>query len=223
MRLLAILAILALASGTPVRAQTRRVRANPGLKCGDQSPGIPDSYERALLDHFEPPGWRSSQSRISVGQAEKLDLWTDGAQFKLWTDTFSPTDVDKFLDDLNQSCRLPADPIEAASLLKVKWESVDLSPARFGELYRSFTIALGQYVSGIKAIPSSTLEPKSRVVYVDASRFQIVFDNGYQHMEASVWDDPKQEPNTPMLKWIAELQKLADESFHRSSGAHSAN
>lgn len=189
--------------------QQGNVRTNPGLPCGDQSSGLPDFYEETFLRRIEPPRWRNSVVRIAVGAGIKLDLWTDGQQFKLWTDTLTPRNIDSFLLNLDQSCRLPADPADAVALVKVKWESVDLSPTQFAQIHRGFTNALAEYASRAQLRYGTTMT----VIHLDASSFPIVYDNSHEHVEVQVWDDPKEDK--PLLAWIEQLERLAKESFHR--------
>ncbi len=215
MRLLWLAATFTFLMAAPMQPEYKQVRTNPGSKCGNKSRGLPDFYDTAVFERIEPPDWRKSLIRIAVGQTIQLDLWTDGEQFKLWTDTPTPRNIEKFLLDLDQSCRLPADPAEAAALIKVKWESAELSSAQFAQIHQGFTTALSQYTSSTQGRYSTMMESRLKVIYLDSILFRIVYDNSYEHIEVQVWNDPKQGQNKPMLDWIHQLLTLAEANFHR--------
>jgi hypothetical protein len=53
------------------------------------------------------------------------------------------------------------------------------------------------------------------IIYVDALRHPIVYDNGDgEHIELEVWDVAEND-TAPLLAWVRELQKLGADSFHR--------
>jgi hypothetical protein len=204
------LAALFLVPSVQGQHQPRQRRTNPPAPCGDESRAIPDFYYQAVVDRFKPPGYEKALIKIAVGSAIKIFLLTDEEKFELWTETpVTPQkNVHDFLLDLDQSCRLPPDPADAAALVKVTWESRELSAAQFAQLHRDFMSALSQYVSKIQERYGS----REMVEYLDAIRFPIVYENEYEHIEVDVWNDPRQYK--PMLDWIHELQKLAEDSFH---------
>jgi hypothetical protein len=224
LRTLPFIIALALSVAVPAQPQQKQARGNPVPTCRPQKLDLPYYYVEAVLEGIEPPNWRHSLIRIAVGTGVKVDLWTDGETFKLWTTTVRYRDVEKILANLDQSCRLPAEshyadkPDAAAALIKVKWESVDLTSAQFAQIHQEFTNALLQYVSGAQARYAPMIETKMGVIYLDSDGFRIVYDNDYEHVETYVWDDPNQEQNLPLLKWISGLQRLAEDSFHHPVG-----
>jgi hypothetical protein len=216
-RLLVAAAIFFLLAAVPASPQQKQASpTTSGRKCGPRAQELPFYYEEAALENIEPPEWRHELIRISVGTGTKLDLWTDGKTFKLWTAAVRFRDVEKSLLDLNRACRLPTEPDEASALLKVKWEGADLPPGQFAKLHQDFTSALAQYSSKAQARYDDMMATTMRVIYLDTSNFRIVYDNSYEHIEADVWNDP--ENDKPLLDWIKELQKLAAEVLHHSVG-----
>lgn len=116
--------------------------------------------------------------------------------------------------DLDQSCRLPPDPAAAAALIKIKWESADLSSPQFQQLHRDFTEALSHYIGKIQNRYDALIATRSRVVHLDSEGYSIVYDNDYEHLELEVWNINDQ-PVNPMLSWVRQLQRLAEERFKR--------
>jgi len=192
-------------------ARSQSQRTNPGSKCGDQSLGLPNSYADAVFSQFEPPDWRGSLIRIGISGPSRLDLWTDGQNFKLWTYEVTPPNVVKSLLDLDLSCRLPADPADAAAFFNVRWRSVELQPQRFAKLHRDFITAFSQDVSKAQRRYESMIETGLRVDHLDASGFQVVYDNSHEHFETWVWNDPEHAQDEPMLVWLGQIQKVAEE------------
>ena len=214
MRFIATALAFAVMAVGPAQAQNKKIPTNPGLPCNGRSPGLPSFYLDAVLSHVEPPNWKHSLIKIAVGTITKVDLLADGETFKMWTDTVTPQDIGEFLLKLDRSCRLPADPADAAALIEIKWESADLSAAEFAQLHQSLTNALSQYAASAQEKCSSMIATKSGVVYFETILFRVVYDNDSQHIDASVWNDPKEEQNRLMLEWIHALQKLAEDHFH---------
>jgi hypothetical protein len=217
-RLIIIVGMLALVVAAPMRAQQKQPRTNPGTNCGDGSPLRNDNnfnefYLRAVYDYFEPPDWSPAQIMITVSGEGTLKLWTNGKRFKLWTYTTMPHNINKYLDDLSDSCRLPGNPSEAARLIKVKWESADLSSEQFAQIHQNLTNALSQYVSSAQQRYSA---PEGHI-YLDATSYRVEYDNTYGHVDFEVMEDP--ERFKPVLDWIHQLQKLAEASFHRPFGS----
>jgi hypothetical protein len=144
-------------------------------------------------------------------------LWSDGKNFRLWTDTpeIAQKSIGDFLLDLDQSCHLPGDPADAAALIKVKWESSDLSSPQFAQIHRDFTEALSHYVAKIQDRYAAMIATRLGVVHLDAEGYSIRYDNSYEHIELLVWK-MNDEPINPMLSWAHQLQRLAEERFKRS-------
>jgi hypothetical protein len=197
------------------QAQQRHTKSNPGSVCGNQSKGLPASYYETVLARIQPPGWQNAVISITEGAERKLVLWTDGEKFKLWTDTPDQENIDGFLLDLDQSCRLPADPADALTLMKFKWESKELSPDQFAQLHREFTSALSQYVSKTQERYEVLVSTRSHIVWMDAIRYPIVYDNNHEHVEVEAY----YVPDDPVVKWVLALKKLGEDSFHRSFGS----
>lgn len=204
----------------PPRLQGQEPQAqpqkNPAAVCGDESRGLPDFYYGAVLSYVEPPEWRHGLIKIVVGGDVKLALWTDGQKFKLWTDKpdISQKSIGLFLEDLDQACRLPPDPHDAFALLKISWESRDLSADQFAQLHRDFTKGLSQYGSEIQGRYPGMISKRAWVIHLDAIQHSVIYDNSYEHVELRVWEDTEKEAD-PMLKWVHEFRKLAETSFHR--------
>src|ERR1700722_14066607 len=119
------LAVAALVSTSflSLLSQTKNQRSNPGSECGDQSPWRRDLnfynyYRMAVLNQLNmPPDWKSGLLKLTLYDGEvPLDLWTDGTHSKLWTFKAVPPSIQKYLDELSDSCRLPGNPSAAAAL-----------------------------------------------------------------------------------------------------------
>jgi len=192
-------------------------RTNPGTVCGDRSKGLPDFYREAVLARMDPPDWKKSLIRINVGQEKKLALWSDDKNFRLWTNTpeITQKSIGEFLLDLDQSCRLPGDPAEAAALIKVKWESSELSSPQFARIHRDFTEAVSHYVVKIQDRYGAMIATRLLVVHLDSEAYSIAYDNSYEHLELEVWN-MNDQPVNPVLSWVHQLQRLAEERFKRS-------
>src|SRR5208283_2533631 len=143
-----------------------QLRRNPAAVCGDQSQGLPDFYYDAVLSLIMPPEWKHGLIRVMVGGEIKLALWTDGEKFKLWTDKpdIAQKNIYQFLLDLDQTCRLPPDPRDAFELLKINWQSKDLSAAQFAQLHRDFTGALSKYVVWIQGRYAEMIATRMKII-----------------------------------------------------------
>jgi hypothetical protein len=215
-----VFAAFILFSAVPLQTQQKHPHTNPGKTCGDQSAGLPDFYPEAVFAYIKPPGLERSVIRIVVGKSRKLVLWTNGEKFQLSTDTLDipQENISGFLLDLDQSCRLPPDPKDAAALIKVNWEHKDLSAAQFAQLHNHFATALAQYVSKIRSRYSSQMSERKVLEYIHVEQFLIVYDNNFEHIEIGAWDLPENNVLNPMAAWVHELQKFATQIFHRQFG-----
>jgi hypothetical protein len=216
LRILTVGVLLLFATGfLPVQEATR---TNPGTVCGDRSNGLPDFYYESVIARIEPPDWKKSLIRISVEKERKLALWSDGKNFKLWAGTpeITQKSIGDFLLDLDQSCRLPADPAAAAAFIKIKWESSDLSAPQFEQIHRDFTEALSHYVARIQNRYGGIIATRLFVVHLDSEGYSIVYDNSYEHLQLEVWN-MNDEPNNPMLDWVHGFKRLAEEKFKRAA------
>jgi len=188
----------------------------PGSQCGRQSGDLTYSYKIAVVEQLEPPNWKRSLVRISIGTATKLDLWTDGHTFKLWTSKKTLKEIDEFLLNLDKSCRLPAEPGDAAALLPVKWESADLTSAQFAQIHQDFLHALSQYVASAQERFDLMMQKKIQIVLLDATVLRIFYDNSYEQIQVDVFHDPDPEPkeHKPLVEWIRSIEKMAEDRFH---------
>ncbi len=203
--LLAAFFLLVPSSVAPKHAEGQ---APPDQGCEHRNPRVPYFYVEATREMIEPPEWRHSSIRIGVDMNTKVDLWTNGGKFKLWSATVTLQDVEKFLVDLDRSCRLPEDPKDAAALFGAKWESLDLSASQFAGIHERLTAALSQYVSSAQ----KRYDGLTRIIYVDGYYFPVIYDNSYEHMEFQVWNDP--DGDRSMLEWLDEVETLAEANFH---------
>jgi hypothetical protein len=194
--------------------------SNAGLTCADAAKGLPMFYYQAVLDRYRPPDWSESLNSITVGMERKIVLWTDGKKFLLWTDTpvipKKNKNIVDFLLELDEECRLPPDPRDAADLIKVDWESKELTEAQYTQLHRDFSDALAKYVSKIQVRYPEMMATRVKILqHLHRPLYSIVYDNSYEHIEVQAWDDPKDD----LVKWVYGLHRLAEDSFHRSFGA----
>jgi len=196
-----------------VSPYTGHTQAASAAKC---AAGKIDPYyfEVAVLKAIQPPEWRHGLIRIAVGSETKVSLWSDGQKFELWTANVRFTDVARLVENLRDACRLPANEWEVAALMHIKWEHVDLSAEQFRELHESLIRGLSDYVLAAQ----QRYPPNTTVIYLDATIFTLVYDNGYEKIEADVPDDPEQHQQ--LRAWIHYLQTLAETKFHRSVWRH---
>lgn len=214
MRIAALVAVFFFGS-LRLYSQQRHSETNPGTPCGDRSKGVSDSYYDAFVRDIAPPNWAKSLIRISVGGERKLDLWTNGEKFILWTNV-NPKSIGDFLNGLDQSCQLPPNPGEAVELMKIRWESKEISREQFAELHRTFIGALVQYTSHIQERYGGLIREHQTTIHLDAEGYSIVYDNSHEHIDLVAWNENDDHQLNPLITWVRELQKLAQDSFHRS-------
>jgi len=163
-----------------------------------------------------PPEWKHGLIRVMVGGEIKLALWTDGEKFKLWTDKpdIAQKNIYQFLLDLDQTCRLPPDPRDAFELLKINWQSKDLSAAQFAQLHRDFTGALSKYVVRIQGRYAGMIATRMKIISLDAEAYSIIYDNSYEHIQMLATN--RNSDVDPMVDWADSLRKLGEDSFHQA-------
>jgi len=215
MRRLILLAGLVLL--IPARINTKQNPPDGKPGCGGARDQISYFYEESVLEQLQPPDWRRSLIRIAVGREKKLNLWTDGETFRLWTTNITLPQADELLLALAQTGRLPLEPADAASQLKIKWESAPLSANQFAQLHQALNMALSKYVSSAQERYRPMLETRLTVTYLDTVSHRISYENGYERILVEVANDQSQ--NKAMLDWVRSLEKLAEEKFHRSFSA----
>jgi len=219
MRILAI-ATLAICASAFLPAQAPGTKANAvATLCEDQRKALPDSYPEAVLARIRPPNSQDFLVSINLAGDPKLMLGTTGDHFQLWTyiPDLGGKNVREFLKDLADSCRLPFLPGEAAALVKVKWESKELSATQFDQIHREFTRAASAYLSKAQNRYGPLLKTKMLTTHLDALYFEITYDNQDEHFELRVWDEGDKSTD-PMVKWGHDVLRLAAQSFHRSFG-----
>jgi len=213
MRRAIVLGIIIVATSAMAYSQRDPSRRNPGTRCDGESTFRNDDdygpyYLSAVYDYFNPPDWGKAQIRIAVRGATELRLWTDGERFQIWTYTTTPRNINKYMDDLSDACRLPANPSDAARLIKIKTERADLSATQFAKIHKDLILATSQYASSAQQ-RYGTIEGH---MYLDASVYRVIYDNTYEQIEVKVIEDPKEYKL--MLDWVREIQQLAENSFH---------
>ena len=219
LRILTVGALIFLSAASG-ETQQKAAKTNPAAPCGHESAGLPGFYYEAVVARLTPPHFERSLISVAEGAEIKIVLMTDGEKFELWTDTpeTSQKSVNEFLLDLNQSCRLPPDPADAAGLIKLKWESRPISAAQFEQAHSEFTSAISQYVSKAQARYEHLIEERMLTMHLDTLRYPIVYDNQHEHIELDVWNSA----DDPMVKWVRQLKKLAEDKFNRSFGSTEA-
>jgi hypothetical protein len=102
--------------------------------------------------------------------------------------------------------------------MNLKWESKELSADQFAQLHRDFTSALAQCVAKMQDRYSSIKSTRLYVVHLDSEGYSIVYNNSHEHVDLEAWSENEDHPVSPMIDWVHELQKLAEDSFHRPFG-----
>ncbi len=200
--------------------QPSRPEPNPAASCGDDNPILTSGdYQNAVIADIWPAFLpRSRGTTIAVGQQIKLILYTDGEKFQLMTNTIDMPEknVYLFLQDLDDSCRLPPDPEDAFKLLKIRWEAHDISRAEFQKLHGDFMTALSQYVSTVQETTNHFIAAKTGNLYVGETIYwPIVYDNTAQHFEIQAWNASPAHTANPMIGWVNELEKAGEDVFQR--------
>jgi hypothetical protein len=215
------LALLWAAPLWPQGQQPQQTQPSQGANCGN-TPALHQTtqYYDDVVRAIHPPFPASQGITILVGDEKKLVLHTDGEKFQLWTDTLDmpAKNIWTFLNDLDDACHLPLNPADVVGLLKVKWQSQEISRAEFERLHTDFMTALAQYASGVQKKSAYFLATRAEAFYLDASDYTIVYDNTYQHFQIQAPDVPDDHKVDPMIEWVHELQKAAEDSFHRPFG-----
>lgn len=216
-----IVAVATFFAFSPALAQAQhktRPKTNPGLPCGSDSASVPYSYDQAVLDGIKPPIEEGKRQVITimVGREIPIVLQTDGEKFAIRTATpqITQKNIYAFLDDLNGSCRLPADPDDAIKLIPLKWESEDLTADEFERLHADFSKALLQYVSDISGNYRSIVESRMMSIFVDATCYSIAYDN-QNNSEFKIEVCEGDKPPNPMVEWVRRLHVFAESKFHR--------
>jgi hypothetical protein len=193
---------------------------NREASCINQRKGVPQSYLVAVLAQINPPGWDQGLVKITMGAERKLALWTDGEKFRLWMDSpeLPQKSISAFLRDLDESCHLPSNPLDAAALIRVTWESTELSAVEFSRIHHSLMSALSQYVDKVRDRYNSITETRLIPIYVDSSSYRIVYDNHFEHIEIEAWNVSEPTEENLLIKWAHDLQKLAQGSFRKPGG-----
>src|SRR5208282_1409762 len=217
-RIVAAVTFLAL-SPALARAQHKTLpKTNPGLPCGSRSASVPDSYDQAVLNGIKPPVEEGKHQVITimVGREIPIMLQTDGEKFAIRTAApqITQKNIYAFLDDLNGSCRLPADPDDAIKLIPFKWESEDLTADEFGRLHSDFSKALLQHVSNMGDEYRSIIESRMTLIFLDSTCYSIAYDNqNNADFKIEVCEGDK--PPNPMVEWVRRLHVFAESKFHR--------
>ena len=209
-----VAALLVLSSALPLRRQESHSQAAPSAGCVQEGQALGWRYDE-IVSLIWPPDWDQQAVTIAMGEPSKLILRTDGdKEFELLAGEPEQPDVYGFLLDLANSCRLPADPEAAADLVKMRWETRQISRAQFEKLHADFTAALAQYAARINATYGSIISTHLISAAVDAGRELIVYDNFSEHVEVYSWI-VEGNKDDPILKWGRELNQSAADTFHR--------
>ena len=204
--------LVLLATGLARGGQPSQIRPDGGVKCGNAKDGIPPAFYQAVIASVKPPEWKHPLISVTLVDERNVVLATDGKKFKLWSSApdIPHATISEFLRDLDQSCRLPADPAEAARMLKTKWKSKELSAVEFNELHREFVTALTQYIANIPTRYHSIMKEGTVGVYVDTALYTVTYDNSENHVELEVWDDPKPAYQKALVRWLRKLKGPLD-------------
>ncbi|MHB8525931.1 MAG: hypothetical protein ACYDD2_07230 [Candidatus Acidiferrales bacterium] len=208
----------------PLRAQQRSGgdSAKPCANCKEQKNALASgAYGYAAMNNIWPPTFPVGAGITIAVQLKpeiKVFLHANGDRFELWVGTAQVpgNNVWDFLGDLADSCRLPPDPADAVKLLKIRWEVKDLQQKQFEQLHKDFMDALTSYVFTVQGRSAVFMAHKLQGGGVDASIYPIVYDNSWEHFKIDEWDLPVNGQTTSMIKWVHELKRFAEGSFHRS-------
>jgi hypothetical protein len=216
-RIVAAVTFLALSPALAQAQHKTPPKTNPGLPCGSDGASVPYSYDQAVLNGIKPPVEQGKRQLITimVGREKPIVLQTDGEEFAIRTATpqIAQKNIYAFLEDLNDSCRLPADPDDAIKLIPFKWESKDLTADEFGQLHADFSKALLQYVSNMGDEYRSIVKSRMMSILLDATCYSIAYDNqNYSEFNIEVCEGDK--PSNPIVEWVHSLHIFAESIFH---------
>jgi hypothetical protein len=195
-------------------AATANPQTGPSAACAHLQ-GMDLTYDE-IVGLIRPPDWDDQAVTITMGGADKLILRTDGdKKFELVAGEPVQPGVYTFLIDLDNSCQLPPDPEAAAELVKMRWETKEISRAQFEQLHRDFTAALAQYATRINATYDSIISTHLVSTFLDAGLEMIVYDNQTDHVEVRAWNIERDRKSNPILEWAHEFSQFAADTFHR--------
>jgi len=218
----AIIILSALAQGQQLDLEKQQAHAE---KCGVQAQGLLTYwYSQAVWEHILPQDRPRSLITISVsltGTPSKLIVRAaDAVNFELLRGT-PLENFDVALDNLNKSCRLPLNPIEAAKLIRTTWERVDLPSNKAAQIHRDFTTALSEYSANMQKRYNSLLSTALTFQRIHTAQYSVVYDNRFEHAEVradDVTDDPARMD--PIVRWARGILKLSEDSFRKKSNAY---
>src|SRR5262249_825881 len=151
---------------------------------------------------IRPPGpkWLIEISLYTSGNP-KLILRTDTENFEFLRGT--PTrELDESLHDLDRSCRLPPNPIDAVGLVKIKWERQKLSQSEWAKTHDELLDALLNYTADLRENHRKLLATKSTYLQVHAAQYSVIYDAGTYYVKARA-DDTIEEP--ALIRWAKSL------------------
>lgn len=196
---------------------TMTAQSAPEAKCDAKETGrVTDDYYEAVVNRIRPPAWDTELVTITMGRERKIVLRTDGNTFEVLTNTLDTGDrsARSLLEGLVQSCGLPTDPAQAVDLLRAQWKTKKITSSQFAKLHRDFLLALSRYTTSIESRYRSLMKTRLRDFYVDATYYDIEYDNHSAHIRLRAWDVPGDDkrPN-PMASWGHELQDFSRDTF----------
>jgi hypothetical protein len=229
MKNLPLVITIAFCWGSPLLSQQSQ-KGSPKLisNCAQQKNGLASgAYVDAVLREVRPPTVLppspvSAGIKVAVQFASqvKVFLYTDGHKFELLMGTANVpgNNVWSFLEDVADSCSLPPDPADAVKLLKIKWNTKELSQEEFVHLHADFMAALTSYISTVRERADHFMTKQISGGGVDASYYTIMYDNSWEHLEINELDLPLDGQTSPMIKWVHDFQKQVERTFHVSIG-----
>ena len=180
-------------------------------------------YYQEVWDHILPEDKPNSVIVITISAYfdSKLILRAkDKNRFELLRLEPSPN-LFQSLDDLDKSCRLPADPMEAIKLLNIRWETTEISSSLFENLHRGLTAALTEYIADSQNRHKSILADGG-VVILHGREYDITYDNdGYEHIQVEVNDGTDTSGKTfPLSGWVRATIIFSEDRFRAVGGPY---
>jgi len=111
--------------------------------------------------------------------------------------------------DLDDSCRLPQNPDDAAKYVRIKWERLQLSSVKFAQLHQDFVAALTEYSADMQNRYKALTETGKVTATLHSTKYLISYNNSTEQIEitaSSMQSNGKKEP--AIIEWADRIALL---------------
>jgi hypothetical protein len=202
-----------LSAGTAAAGAAALRSRTLGSRCHEASGGVlVDDFAvgRALVPNAD---FNESAIRIKLGIPTQFALETTATGGKLWWSNFTYKELEEQLEQMAKNCLLASGADATAAQLEVKWKSTELSASEFDALHAELIAAFASYAAEAGVLYEQQGREMKKVVYLDASGFEVSYKTSYQEFTASGVQDTKQKANLAMITWLHHLDAIAATRF----------